>query len=341
MNAVISIITPSFNRADIVHETAESIFAQTYPNWEWVIVDDGSTDQSWSVLQSFAQRDSRVKIYKRERQPKGACTCRNIAVEKSAGEYLIFLDTDDLLASYCLEQRMEAFHQDPDNDFLIFPMLLFQKKIDDTRKLWNIDSDQDDLERVLVGDPVCQGTGTLWKKSSFLKIGLWNENLLLWQDVELHLRSFIQGLGYAKRFDLPPDVFLRISDVSLSRTGFHSLPKLSSRIEVLVSTYNNLCNHGLFEKYMIGLRYMFIELYLNAVKSNYANLISSMLQLQRNWNLFETSELMILRSYALLYRTKLYKLPFLEQYLIQKIKLISGTYTSVLGQIAYSQPINS
>ena len=102
MNLKVSIITPSFNRAYILHETAESIFRQTNPNWEWVIVDDGSTDDSWEVINKYAAEDSRVKVFKRDREPKGACTCRNIAVSKATGEFLIFLDTDDLLASFCI-----------------------------------------------------------------------------------------------------------------------------------------------------------------------------------------------------------------------------------------------
>ena len=50
---LVSIITPSFNRADIIHETAQSIFNQTYDNWEWIIVDDGSTDLSWSIIENL------------------------------------------------------------------------------------------------------------------------------------------------------------------------------------------------------------------------------------------------------------------------------------------------
>ena len=81
---MISIITPNFNRAYIIEETAESILNQTNDNWEWVIVDDGSTDASWETLKSYQARDSRIRVFKRNREPKGACTCRNIGVEKSA-----------------------------------------------------------------------------------------------------------------------------------------------------------------------------------------------------------------------------------------------------------------
>ena len=219
---VVSIITPSYNRADLVEETARSIYSQHYPHWEWVIVDDGSTDGSWEILEGFAATDDRVRIFRRHRQPKGACACRNIAVEKATGKYLIFLDTDDVLADHCLEQRVAAMQQAPDIDFIIFPMLMFKRERHDMNLLWNIDKEGDDIERLLFGDGVCPGTGTIWKKESFVRIGMWKEDLGMWQDVELHLRSMLEGLKFAKRFDLPPDIYLRVSDVSISRTGFHS-----------------------------------------------------------------------------------------------------------------------
>src|SRR5688572_31506979 len=184
-----------------------------------MIVDDGSTDDSWEVLQMFALRDSRVKIFQRQREPKGACPCRNIAVENSTGKYVIFLDTDDLLAPYCLEQRVKVMEENPDKDFAIFPMLLFEKKWDDLQLLWNTEDGRDDLHRVLVGDPICQGTGTLWRKTSFQKVGLWREDLALWQDIELHIRSLLYPMQYIKRMDLLPDVYLRVTPNSLSRGG--------------------------------------------------------------------------------------------------------------------------
>ena len=197
----VSIITPSFNRADVISETAQSIFNQTYKNWEWVITDDGSTDESMKILQQYAAADNRVKLFERKREPKGACTCRNISIENSTGDYLLFLDSDDLLASFCLQQRVNTMHENPDCDFAIFSMLIFRKKPGDMMLLWNIDSPKDDIERILLGDAICQGTGTLWKKSSFVKIGMWDEKLLLWQDVELHLRSLLYPLKYCKRLD--------------------------------------------------------------------------------------------------------------------------------------------
>ncbi len=339
MNPTVSIITPSFNRGDIIHETADSIFNQTYPHWEWVITDDGSTDNSWELLQQYAAKDQRVKILKRNRDPKGACVCRNISVENCTGEYVLFLDTDDLLASFCLQQRVDTMQQYPDADFVIFSMLLFKQQPDDLKLLWNIDSAQDDVERILLGDPVCQGTGTLWKKSSFVKAGMWSEQLLLWQDIELHLRSLLQDVNYVKRLDLIPDIFLRVSDVSLSRTGYHSLPKFLSRLQVLQETAEQIRKKNGLTKYRKGLRHMFTDLFINAANSNYHEQVKDMLQLQREWNLFSVSEQKHLQHYAFIRKQKFYKIPFLQKSSLRKITNGVHEQTGTLNKISYQKTI--
>src|SRR4026207_2076510 len=95
--ALVSVITPIYNRADLVIETLQSLSAQTMTAWECIVVDDGSTDSSAEVISNYARGDTRVKFFARDRGPKGACTCRNIAIEHSIGRYLLFLDSDDLL----------------------------------------------------------------------------------------------------------------------------------------------------------------------------------------------------------------------------------------------------
>jgi len=87
---LITIITPVFNRASIIHKTVESVIAQSYQNWEMIVVDDGSTDNIGEVMVSRFSGDSRIHFIKREREPKGASTCRNIGAENASGDYLIF-----------------------------------------------------------------------------------------------------------------------------------------------------------------------------------------------------------------------------------------------------------
>jgi glycosyltransferase involved in cell wall biosynthesis len=334
-NPTISIITPSFNRASLVVETADSIFNQAYPHWEWVIVDDGSTDNSWEVLQQFAAKDPRVKIFQRDRSPKGACTCRNIAVEKSTGQYLVFLDTDDLLAPNCLQQRIEAARQDPGFDFIIFPMMLFRKTPDDMGMLWNIETGEDDIHRLLVGDPVCQGTGTLWKKEAFVKAGMWKEDLHLWQDIELHLRVMLQGCTFKKRLDLEPDVFLRVSEVSLSRTGYHSLPKLQSRINVLKETIHTIAAKKKMEQYKKGLHFMASNLLVGAINCNFFTEARDVLKFCTRQHIFSATEKGVFTNYLRARQLRLNKIPFFNQLINLRIKSLLQERKSQLGNVSH------
>lgn len=330
----ISIITPSYNRAYIIDETAASIFSQTYTNWEWVIVDDGSTDDSWERLQSYAQKDDRVKAYKRNREPKGACTCRNIAVEKCTGDYVMFLDTDDVLASFCLEQRINAFNDSEGVDFIIFPMLLFKKELDDTKLLWNIDKDEDDLLRILKGDAICQGTGTLWRRESFMKVGMWKDSLKLWQDIELHIRSLLWPVRYKKRMDLLPDVFLRISDDSLSRVGYYSRPKMESRIAVYEDICTEIDRQNKLSTYREGLRIMGLDIVLGAVKSAYHEGASSLLAFCNKLEIFTYAEIKQLKLLIMLSKYKLYKINSLYSFFWKKAAGIAQSNDVSLTRVA-------
>jgi glycosyltransferase involved in cell wall biosynthesis len=87
------------NRADLVSKTLDSVLAQTYQDWECIVVDDGSTDNSLQIVQEYCSCDQRIRFMSRpEEREKGAPTCRNISVENTTGEYAYFPDSDDLLS---------------------------------------------------------------------------------------------------------------------------------------------------------------------------------------------------------------------------------------------------
>ena len=335
MNETVSIITPSFNRASLVTETAESILAQTYPHWEWMIVDDGSTDNSWDVLRELARKDSRIKIFQRDREPKGACTCRNTAVEKCTGKYLIFLDTDDLLAPFCLEQRVAAMQQQPDMDFIIFPLLLFHKEVNDVNLLWNIDKEMDDLMRMLINDPVCQGTGTLWKKSTFQEVGMWREDLKIWQDVELHIRSFLWPVKHDKRFDLKPDVYLRMSDDSLSRVGYHAPAKVNSRMQVFNYACKAVAEKGLMNKYKKSLQTMGLEIILSAVFQRQFKAGNETIAIGKKYHLYNQKELRDIRTFLLVHQFKLTKIQSIKSKYFQIVSAIAPKANATVGITPY------
>lgn len=94
----VSIIIPVYNRAHLIGETLDSILSQTYKNWECIVVDDVSTDETFAVLKEYSEKDDRIRIYSRpERKAKGANSCRNFGFQKSLGDYIIWFDSDDLM----------------------------------------------------------------------------------------------------------------------------------------------------------------------------------------------------------------------------------------------------
>src|SRR5690606_21243974 len=123
----------------LIEDTLKSVMNQTYNNWEAVIVDDGSSDNTLQIIKQYSQKDKRFKLIRREEKKKGAPVCRNIGVKNARGEYIIFLDSDDLLAPYCLDQRYKEINQCSDFDFWIFPMLTFYSTPGDSKILWNIE----------------------------------------------------------------------------------------------------------------------------------------------------------------------------------------------------------
>ena len=124
---LVSIITPTFNREKYIEETIQSVISQTTSNWELIIIDDGSSDNTLEILNRYSKKDKRIHVYQRESKPKGANHCRNIGIEKSNGKYLMFLDSDDLLLPWCLDERIHFATKNHKKDVWIFPTLLFKK----------------------------------------------------------------------------------------------------------------------------------------------------------------------------------------------------------------------
>lgn len=216
---LVSIIIPSYNRGTLISQTLESVLNQTYPHWEAIVVDDGSTDNTLDIVNAWVEKNNRIKLFKRDREPKGAPTCRNIGLQKSSGKFVIYLDSDDLIAPHCLMHRVECYIQNTSPDFLVFPILLFDREIHDTNVLWNIDTQESDLYRFLRTDALWQTTGPIYKKSALLRVGGFREDLPFWQDFDIHLRCLLLGLQYTKFMSVKPDVYHRRNFVdSISRT---------------------------------------------------------------------------------------------------------------------------
>ena len=110
----VSIITPLYNKAAYIADTITSMLSQTYPNWEMLIVDNGSTDGSWEKAQQF--QDSRIHLLQSPKQGPGAA--RNYGLRFAQGEWIQFLDADDLLEPDHLEQQLTAAKAHPEAEII-------------------------------------------------------------------------------------------------------------------------------------------------------------------------------------------------------------------------------
>ncbi|WP_303815064.1 glycosyltransferase family 2 protein [Selenomonas ruminantium] len=106
VKGLVSIITPTYNCGRFIGETIESVQKQTYTNWEMIIVDDCSTDDTKSVVEKYLQQDERIK-YHCLAENSGAAVARTKAMELAAGQYMAFLDSDDLWMPDKLEKQLE------------------------------------------------------------------------------------------------------------------------------------------------------------------------------------------------------------------------------------------
>lgn len=109
MNALVSIITPCFNSEKYISQAIQSVLNQTHQEWELLLVDDCSSDETFSIISNFASQDNRIKAFKLD-ENSGAGVARNFAIQKASGNYIAFLDADDLWKSEKLEKQLHFMH---------------------------------------------------------------------------------------------------------------------------------------------------------------------------------------------------------------------------------------
>src|SRR5690606_22179293 len=200
-----SVVCPLYNKKDYIEKTILSVQQQSYENWEMIVVDDGSNDGSFELVSKYIETDSRIKLFKREEisSNKGANACRNIGISKSEGDYILFLDADDLLKSYCLKQRTDIIIRNPGLSFYIFnvaycsgeeaiPYSRFKPSMTERIK-YKLASNKKEyfLSKFLKFDLAWHTSGQIWSKKYLESIDGFNEQFQRLQDPELHTRVLL------------------------------------------------------------------------------------------------------------------------------------------------------
>jgi glycosyltransferase involved in cell wall biosynthesis len=210
-----------------------SLINQSYTNWEAIVIDDNSTDNTVEAIELMASKDTRITvIVKKENIIKGAASSRNIGMDKSNGDFIIFLDSDDVLAEFALERRVKVLLNNPNIDFAVFHGFFFKEHPGDTNILWNEFTEESDLNRFLRGDVSWSMTGPMWRMAFLLRNRIrFTETLASGQDWDFHIRALLKKPSY-KKIPGPPDYFVRRDEGGKRiSSAHHSVKKYKNRMQ--------------------------------------------------------------------------------------------------------------
>lgn len=208
----ISVVIPNFNKAKYILNTLESLQNQTFEDWEAVIVDDSSDDESVSIVSLFVEKDSRFRLFVNELS-EGGSSSRNRGLRVARGEYVLFLDSDDLLSKSCLENRLNVYRENIDCDFIISPMGTFVNNLGDRDRVWRPKSREAHLLKFLRHDLPWSVMQPTWRRSFLLSINGFDSDYPRLQDVELHTRALMAPkVSYHIIQGIEPDCFYRICE---------------------------------------------------------------------------------------------------------------------------------
>jgi cellulose synthase/poly-beta-1,6-N-acetylglucosamine synthase-like glycosyltransferase len=185
----ISILIPCYNAERWVGQAIESALVQTWPNKEVIVVDDGSTDESRAVIESYGD-----KIRYEFGPNRGGNPCRNRLLELASGEWVQFLDADDYLLPEKISDQMEFSHS---ADVIYGPVLIKNQSSRCDNQEVSLPSSNSDLFEHWICWQVCQTGGVLWRRDALCKIGGWNEAYRCCQDNEVCLRAIQHGLKFS------------------------------------------------------------------------------------------------------------------------------------------------
>jgi glycosyltransferase involved in cell wall biosynthesis len=183
MSELISVILPTYNRALDLKKAIDSVLIQSYKNFELIVVDDGSKDETFKIIDQI--KDKRVSLIKHETN-KGAAASRNTGIKASKGNYIAFLDSDDTWHSEKLERQYEFFSKADDSigGCVTYYDLMYSNKIIKRQILIQ----EDFYKQSLLGCNLSPGSTLMFKKECLNKVGFQNEDLKRFEDWEWQIR---------------------------------------------------------------------------------------------------------------------------------------------------------
>jgi glycosyltransferase involved in cell wall biosynthesis len=256
MTPLVSIIVPTYNRAHLIGETLDSIIAQTYTNWECIIVDDGSTDDIVSLLANYIAKDNRFQYHQRPiDRIKGANSCRNYGFESSIGKYIKWFDSDDIMYPTFLQKQVALLEEKRELDFCV---CLADGFSDNEKKKVvykaNRQPTSDRLTAYLVKNHFFFTASPLWCASILKCKVLFDEDLADSQETDFHFRM----LSYDVKYIFTKDVLfsIRRGHSSITQDKINEIPSNFARLKFFMKAFDivekkEVDNKNLLKKYIL------------------------------------------------------------------------------------------
>lgn len=240
MSIIVSIIIPVFNRKNYIQETLNSVFIQTYTDWEIIVVDDESTDGTFDLLTTELKNKHGIIVTKNNSGIKGPAATRNEGLKLATGKYVIFLDSDDLLEPHCLHQRVIEMENHQDIDFAVFPQYVFLNNNRLQKEIFNIYPESGDtyLNMFLRNDNPWTVSCPIWKKSTVTKLSGFDESFFYMEDPDIHTRAIIDSsILYIVYMHKKPDSWYRLQNMDNDKGESFYCNSIIYRIQYLKKIY--------------------------------------------------------------------------------------------------------
>lgn len=176
---------PVYNREKMVVKSVESILSQTFENFEFLIIDDGSTDSTFKTLRQLAKIDKRIKVWQNKRN-LGIARTRNLLLRKAVGKYVVWQDSDDFSLPYRIEKQYDFMQKNP--GVVVCGSFLSVAYDCDREVLRRYSADDSILKKnIFRQSPVAQPAAII-RRREILQAGGYNETLNFAEDLDLYLR---------------------------------------------------------------------------------------------------------------------------------------------------------
>ena len=204
-NPKISVIIPTYNRGNLIENTIKGVINQTYTDWELLIVDDGSTDNTKEIVGEFIKNDKRIKYFYEE---NSGCPSvpRNLGIEKASGEYVAFLDSDDEWFPTKLEKQLAVFENSDNPKLGVVACYLYVKDHKTGKILYKYNKYYrgNVLDKLVINNFPLTSSCIMTKLSILKEAGIFDTSLRIGEDTDMWLR--ISEKEY--QFDYVPEYLL-------------------------------------------------------------------------------------------------------------------------------------